>query len=276
MKLALRHGYLEQEGPLIMGILNVTPDSFSDGGRFLGMDEALRQAGRMAEAGADIIDVGGESTRPGAAAVGEEEECDRILPVIERIKEEYNVLVSVDTYKESVARLAVEEAGADMINDISGFAFSDAMAETVARLDVPVVLMHIKGSPETMQQNPYYHDVVAEVQEYFAQRLEFAAGRGVKREKIILDPGIGFGKRLEDNVRLLRELSVFRAFDLPLLVGVSRKGFLGRLSGMNDAAARDVETVTANVLAVLHGADILRVHNVEFARRSLKILKSLL
>lgn len=275
MKLVLRNGFLEKEDPLVMGILNVTPDSLSDAGRFFTPEAALSHARAMAEAGADIIDVGGESTRPGARSVGLDEEIDRVLPVIARIKEETGVLVSVDTSKEEVARQAVEEGGADIINDISALRFSERMAAVAAELDVPVVLMHILGTPETMQHAPAYADVIAEISDYFQERIDYAQGRGVKREKIILDPGIGFGKRLEDNVAIVRQLRRFAAFELPLLVGLSRKSFLGLLGGEKAAERRDAETVAANLVAARNGASILRVHDVAATVKALKVWRAL-
>ncbi len=275
MKLYLRNGFLEKEDPLVMGILNVTPDSFSDAGKFFAPEAALSHARAMAEAGADIIDVGGESTRPGARPVGLDEEIDRILPVIARIKEETGALVSVDTSKEEVARQAVEEGGADIINDISALRFSERMAAVAAELDVPVVLMHIQGTPETMQRAPAYADVIAEISDYFQERIDYAQGRGVKREKIILDPGIGFGKRLEDNVAIVRQLRRFAAFELPLLVGLSRKSFLGLLGGEKAAEHRDAETVAANLVAARNGASILRVHDVAATVKALKVWRAL-
>lgn len=275
MKLYLRNGFLEKEDPLIMGILNVTPDSFSDAGKFFAPEAALDHARQMAAAGADIIDVGGESTRPGAPPVGLDEEIDRVLPVIARIKEETGALVSVDTNKEEVACLAVEKGGADIINDISALRFSERMAAVAAELDVPVVLMHIQGTPETMQRAPAYADVIAEISDYFQERIDYALGCGIKREKLILDPGIGFGKRLEDNVAILRHLRRFAAFELPLLVGLSRKSFLGLLGGEKDAERRDVETVAANLVAARNGASILRVHDVGAAVKALKVWRAL-
>jgi dihydropteroate synthase len=275
MKLYLRNGFLEKEDPLVMGILNVTPDSFSDAGRFFAPGSALDHARAMADAGADIIDVGGESTRPGSRPVGLDEEIDRVLPVIARIKEETGALVSVDTSKEEVARLAVEEGGADIINDISALRFSERMATVVAELGVPVVLMHIQGTPETMQRAPAYADVIAEISDYFQERIDYAQGRGIQRQKIILDPGIGFGKRLEDNVAIVRQLRRFAAFELPLLVGLSRKSFLGLLGGEKSAERRDAETVAANLVAVRNGAAILRVHDVGAAVRALKVWHAL-
>jgi dihydropteroate synthase len=275
MKLYLRNGFFEKNEPLVMGILNITPDSFSDAGRFYRNGAALEHARAMAAAGADIIDVGGESTRPGAAPISAEEEIDRVLPAVEKIKQELAVLVSVDTSKEEVARLAVEEGGADIINDISALRFSENMAATVAELNVPVILMHIKGTPEDMQRAPFYADVVAEITDYFQERIDFALSHEIKKEKLILDPGIGFGKRLEDNVAILRNLKQFAAFDLPLLVGLSRKAFLGLLSGEKAPEKRDAESLAANLMAVCNGAAILRVHDVAATVKALKVWRGL-
>lgn len=275
MKLYLRHTFLEVETPALMGVLNVTPDSFSDGGCFFKFDDAIRQAEQMINDGAAIIDVGGESSRPGARSVSTDEEIDRIMPVIEKIKEEFEVIVSVDTYKERVARAAVQEAGADMVNDISGLRFSDMMADTVAKLDVPVVLMHIKGTPENMQENPFYQDLIPELKQYFHTRIDFALSKGIKKEKIILDPGIGFGKRMEDNIEIIRRLAELKEFELPVLIGLSRKSFLGALSGEPIPAEREAETLCANIIAILNGASIIRIHNVKNAAKSVKVLKKL-
>jgi len=275
MKLYLRNGFLEKNEPLVMGILNITPDSFSDAGRFFKNSAALEHARDMVAAGADIIDVGGESTRPGAARIGLEEEIDRVLPTVEKIKQELAVLVSVDTSKEEVARLAVEEGDADMINDISALSFSEHMASTVAELNVPVILMHIKGTPENMQRSPFYTDVVAEIKDYFQERIDYALSHGIKKEKLILDPGIGFGKRLEDNIAILRNLRQFAAFDLPVLVGLSRKSFLGLLSGEKVPEKRGAESLAANLLAVGYGASILRVHDVAATVKALKVWQGL-
>jgi dihydropteroate synthase len=275
MKLYLRNGFSEKSDPLVMGILNVTPDSFSDPGRFFEPEAALAHARAMAEAGADIIDVGGESTRPGASRVGVDEETDRVLPLITRIKEETGALVSIDTSKEEVARLAVEEGDADIINDISALGFSEHMAATVAELNVPVILMHIQGTPETMQRHPVYADVIAEIFDYFQERIDYALSHGIKKEKIILDPGIGFGKRLEDNVAIIRHLRKFAEFDLPLLVGLSRKSFLGLLGGEKVPEKREAETLAANLVAAHNGASILRVHDVAATVKALKVWRSL-
>jgi dihydropteroate synthase len=275
MKLYLRNGFIEKNDPMIMGILNVTPDSFSDAGRFFKNGDALEHARAMAAAGADIIDVGGESTRPGSAPIGLDEEIDRVLPVIEKIKEELAILVSVDTSKEEVARMAVEEGGADMVNDISAFGFSERMAATVAELNVPVILMHIKGTPKNMQHDPFYADIIAEIKDYFQERIDYALSHGIKKEKLILDPGIGFGKRLEDNIAIIRNLKQFAEFDLPVMIGLSRKSVLGLLSGEKVPEKRGAETVAASLLAVRNGAAILRVHDVKQMVKALKVWQGL-
>lgn len=275
MKLYLRNMFLELEAPVVMGVLNVTPDSFSDGGEFFKLDAALKQAEKMVKAGAAIIDVGGESSRPGARSINADEEIDRILPVIETIKNEFEVLVSVDTYRERVARTAVLEADADIVNDISALRFSDQMADTIAKLEVPVILMHIKGTPENMQKDPFYKDLIPELKQYFHAAIDFALSKGIKKEKVIIDPGIGFGKRLQDNIEIVKKLHEFEEFELPISMGLSRKSFLGAISDEPDPVKREAETITANIIAILNGVSIIRVHNVENAVKSIKVLKQL-
>ncbi|MCP4157457.1 MAG: dihydropteroate synthase [bacterium] len=275
MKLYLKNNFLELGEPVVMGVLNVTPDSFSDGGDFFKNGAALRQAEQMVKDGASIIDVGGESTRPGAEKVSVDEEIDRVLPVVERIKQELEVSVSIDTYKERVARVAVLEAGADIVNDISALTFSEHMAETIAQLDVPVIIMHIKGTPENMQKNPFYADLIPELIQFFHDRIDYALSKGVKKSKIIIDPGIGFGKRFEDNIEIIKELKQFKEFELPILMGLSRKSFLGTITNEPDPKKREIETVTADLISILNGANIIRVHDVKNAVKSIKVLKKL-
>ena len=275
MKLYLNNEFREYQAPVVMGILNLTPDSFSDGGRFNRFDSAVSHAEQMVRSGAQIIDVGGESSRPGAERIDINEETDRVLSVIKKIKSEFDILVSIDTYKDKVAELAVKEGGADIVNDISALSFSSDMAEVVCKLNVPVILMHMKGTPADMQDDPFYHDVISEVIDYLNGRIDFAVSRGIKREKIIIDPGIGFGKRVEDNITIIRNLKKFNAINLPLLIGLSKKSFLGAISSIEDPFQREAETITANLIAVMNGASIIRVHNVENCVRSLKILKDL-
>ncbi len=246
---------------LIMGILNVTPDSFSDGGTYADADAAAEMALEMAEHGADIIDVGGESTRPGAEPVSEAEELGRTLPVIERIRRHSDVPISIDTTKPRVAALAME-AGADIINDVSAFESDPAMAETAAETGAGVVLMHMRGTPRTMQRNPEYDAVVAEVLAYLEGRLRFAVAHGVEATRIAIDPGIGFGKRLEHNLELLRNLPVLASLGRPVLVGASRKSFIGTLTGRGGPAERLAGSLGVAAWSILAGAHILRVHDV--------------
>lgn len=273
MKLYLRNKFLELEEPVVMGVLNVTPDSFSDGGEFLEIDAALKHTEKMVNDGAQIIDVGGESSRPWAKKVSVEEEIDRVMPIIESIKDRFDTLVSIDTYKDRVAREAVLEAGADIVNDISALRFSEYMGETIAKLDVPIILMHIKGTPDNMQKDPFYTDVTAEIKRYFRVNIDLALAKGIKKEKIIIDPGIGFGKRPEDNVEIIKKLTEFKEFEVPILIGLSRKSFLGKISGEMNPAEREAETISANIIAILNGAAMIRVHNVKNAVKSIKVIK---
>ncbi|MFB6291347.1 MAG: dihydropteroate synthase [Candidatus Bipolaricaulia bacterium] len=245
---------------LIMGILNVTPDSFSDGGRFLARDKAKRRALEMDENGADIIDIGGESTRPGAEKVELETELDRTIPVIEEIRKETDVPISIDTYKSEVARKALK-AGADIVNDISALRFDPKLGKLAGEEDVPVVLMHMQGTPRTMQKNPSYGDVVEDIKEFLSKRIEKAVEFGISRKKIIVDPGIGFGKKYEDNYEILRRLEEFETLDCPLLLGTSRKSFIGDTLEL-PPDERVEGTIASNVVGLLRGADILRVHDV--------------
>lgn len=249
----------------LMGILNVTPDSFSDGGLFFSKESALKRAEEMMKEGADIIDVGGESTRPYSHPVDADEELRRVLPVIQEIKEKLQAKVSIDTYKERVAREAIA-AGADMVNDISGLTFDQNMAILVARKKVPVVLMHIKGKPQNMQKNPCYHDVMSEISSSLRHSIERATKAGVERDKIILDPGIGFGKKVEHNLEILRNLKTLKSLGYPILIGLSRKSFIGDIL-RTDISQRLEGGLAAAAIAILNGSSILRVHDVkEFSR----------
>lgn len=244
----------------IMGILNVTPDSFSDGGLYFEVERAVRRAREMVAAGADIIDIGGESTRPGAEPLPLEEELRRVIPVVDRLVREVRVPLSVDTYKAEVARQALEH-GATMINDISGLRADPDMVKVVAQFGCPVVVMHIKGTPKNMQDNPTYEDVIAEVKEYLRQGVDLAAAAGLDREKVIVDPGIGFGKTLEHNLKILQCLDEFKTLGQPLLVGTSRKSFIGKLLGL-PVNERLWGTAATVALSIVKGADIVRVHDV--------------
>jgi dihydropteroate synthase len=249
---------------LIMGVLNVTPDSFSDGGKFFDVDHAVAHAREMAQAGADIIDVGGESSRPGAVPVSTEEELHRILPVVERLRD---LVVSVDTTKAVVAMKALA-AGARIVNDISALRSDPQMVNIVRDAGAGVVLMHMQGTPQMMQQGPRYDDVAAEVSSFLRERVAFAGARGLKKTQIAVDPGIGFGKTVEDNLRLLARLGKFSSLGCPLLVGTSRKSFIGKVLapiGAGTAGRADDRlwgTAATVAWAVAHGARILRVHDV--------------
>jgi dihydropteroate synthase len=261
---------------LLMGVLNVTPDSFSDGGRFFEWTRAVEHGKRLAEEGADILDLGGESTRPGSRPVSEEEELRRVIPVIEVLRPEISLPISIDTRKAAVAERALQ-SGADMVNDISALRFDEGMAEVVSRRRVPVVLMHMRGQPETMQADTRYEDLVGEIREFFRERIDYAVSRGIPRDRIILDPGIGFGKSLEEkhNLILLKELGSFRDLNQPLMVGTSRKGFIGRILDL-PPEEREEGTLATIVVAVQNGANIVRVHDVRRARRAVQMAVAIL
>ncbi len=249
----------------LMGVLNVTPDSFSDGGEFDRPTTALNHALALAAAGADIIDVGGQSTRPGAEQISVEAELERVLSVIKIIRPKINIPISVDTTRASVAKAAVD-AGADMVNDISGGTFDSSMFSTVASLNVPIVLMHIRGTPQTMQQMTDYQDVIEEISNFLLQQITAAITAGIKREKIIIDPGIGFAKNKHQNLEIFRRLTELKKLNCPILVGPSRKSFIGHILNQPDPKARVWGTAAACCAAIFNGADILRVHDVEQMR----------
>lgn len=248
--------------PLIMGILNVTPDSFSDGGNFFNPSAAVEHAQCMADDGADIIDVGGESTRPGAPPVPPDEQIQRICPVIWTLARQLDIPISVDTTSAAVAQAALE-AGASVINDVSALRFDPEMAPLAARIGAPVILMHMLGDPRTMQDNPTYTDVIQEIKQFLAERIEFALAAGIDRSKIIIDPGIGFGKTVEHNLLLLKKLCDLCALDVPVLIGPSRKSFIGKVLGIEKPADRLFGTAAAVVACVHAGAQIIRVHDVK-------------
>ncbi len=244
---------------LIMGILNVTPDSFYDGGRFFSHEKALERGMQMADDGADIIDVGGESTRPGAEPVRAGDEIERVCPVIEKLAKKAGIPVSVDTYKSEVAREALR-CGAVMVNDISGLEFDDEIAGTAARGDAYLVVSHIRGTPGSMQDNPVYDNLLEDIYSGIRAGVDKALAAGIKKEKIIIDPGIGFGKTQTDNYVIINGLSYFRKMGFPLLVGLSRKSLIGRL--YDEDSDRLPGTIALNAAAVLSGADMIRVHDV--------------
>lgn len=258
--------------PRIMGILNVTPDSFSDGGRWLGKSEAIEQALTMQDAGADIIDVGGESTRPGAQAVPVQQELDRVIPVIEHLAAEFSIPLSIDTSKPEVMRAAVA-AGAGMINDVYALRQEGAM-QTVAGLAVPVCLMHMLGDPRVMQQNPVYDDVAGEVKRFLLERAKKCENSGIAKQNIVLDPGFGFGKTPQQNITLFHGLKALVASGYPVLVGLSRKDVIGQLTG-REMPGRLPGSITAAVLAAQMGAAIVRVHDVAETCDALKVATAL-
>jgi len=245
----------------VMGILNVTPDSFSDGGLFADAEKAISHARDMAKAGADIIDIGGESTRPGSEPLSEEEELRRIIPLIERLSKELAVPISVDTYKASVAKKALD-AGASIVNDISGLRFSPDMAKVVAEHGAAVIIMHIKGTPRNMQQNPVYDDVIGEIMTYLEEGIAIAERAGVNREKTLIDPGIGFGKTLGHNLVILNRLDEFRALGRPIVLGTSRKKFIGTVLDIPVPEQRVEGTAATVAIGIERGASVVRVHDV--------------
>jgi len=258
----------------VMGILNVTPDSFSDGGSYQAQEDALRQAEMLIAAGADILDVGGESTRPYAEPVSLADELARTIPLIRSIRTRHAVPISIDTTKAAVARQALE-AGADIINDISALKKDPEMIEVVRQTDAPVIIMHMQGSPTDMQDRPQYRDVVGEIIAFLQERIDWMTSAGVARERIIVDPGIGFGKTMAHNLSIIKHLDRFRSLGQQVLLGHSRKNFLGLLTGL-EPAQRDLPTAVVSALAVQHKVDIIRVHDVAATRQALQVAEAVL
>ncbi len=259
--------------PLVMGILNVTTDSFSDGGRFADYDRALARAFELIEGGADILDVGGESTRPGSDPVPLAVEIERVTPIIRAVRESSDIAISIDTTKSEVALQALS-AGADIINDVSSLKFDPDMARVVAESGAPLILMHMLGTPRTMQINPVYESVVSEIIEFLEERMRFAAGNGIERSRIIIDPGIGFGKTIAHNLHLIRNLDSFSCMDRPILLGASRKRFIGTVLGRKEGE-RELGTAIVNAFGIAAGAHILRVHDVAFHREAIRMAEAL-
>lgn len=262
------------EKTCIMGVLNVTPDSFSDGGAFFHRDRAIEQGLALAREGAEIIDVGGESTRPYSESVPEEEELERVIPVIEGLRKEIDIPISIDTCKARIAMAAIK-AGASIINDISALRFDNNMASVAAETGVPVILMHMKGTPGNMQDNPSYHDLIPEILDFLKDAISHALASGIKREMIIIDPGIGFGKNFEHNLNIIRDLDRFALLDMPILLAPSRKAFIGRILG-KDPAERDVGTMAVVAAGIINGAHIVRVHNVKMAVETVKVIDEII
>lgn len=256
----------------IMGVVNVTPDSFSDGGLFYDLEKAVARGMEMVEQGADFIDVGGESSRPGSEPITIEEELRRVIPVIERLAKAIHIPISIDTYKSTVAAQALD-AGATIVNDISGLHFDREFAGVVAKRTASIILMHIKGTPRTMQQNPKYENLIDEICSYLQDGIRSAQEAGI--EQIVVDPGIGFGKTLEHNLTVLRELGEFRRFGVPVMVGPSRKSFIGAILDL-PVGERIEGTIAAVAAAIMNGANIVRVHNVKEMKRAAKVVDALM
>lgn len=247
----------------VMGVLNITPDSFSDGGCFLDSEDAYQRALQIEKEGADIIDIGGESTRPGSLGVSAELELKRVTPVLKRLKKRLKIPISIDTTKAEVAEAALEE-GASIVNDVSGLRGDEKIASVCASYSAGLVLMHMKGNPRTMQRHPAYKNLLKEVRLYLEKAIKVARAYGVKKEYIIIDPGIGFGKTLKHNLEIIKELSFFKRLGFPLLIGLSRKSFIGKILDLKPEQ-RLLPTVCANAVAIYNGADIIRVHDVKEA-----------
>lgn len=256
-----------------MGILNVTPDSFSDGGKFFNKENAVEQALQMIKDGADIIDIGGESTRPGSERVDTEEQIERIIPVVEAVfKINPDIVISVDTTDSKVARKALK-TGAHIINDVSGLTGDDEMINVISSFNAAVIIMHMKGTPKTMQQNPFYNNVVEEVHEFLFTQCKKAEEKSIS--KIFIDPGIGFGKRIEDNLKLIKELNKFEDINYPVVIGISRKSFIGKILEL-EVEKRDIATSFLNATAISKGARIIRTHNVKLGYQTCKLLNEML
>jgi dihydropteroate synthase len=254
---------------LLMGVLNVTPDSFSDGGLFFDREKAIAQGLKMVEEGADLIDIGGESTKPGSKPLGLEEELRRVIPVIEALVKEVDVPISIDTYKSTVAKKAIE-AGAQMINDISGLHFDPDLAHVASKEDVPLILMHTRGTPETMQKDVHYESLLSEILQYLRESIQRAESAGLDPGQIVIDPGIGFGKTLEDNLLIIKNLQELRILGKPILLGTSRKSFIGKILN-TDVTERLEGTLSSIAIGVLNGAHIIRCHDVLEAKKAISV-----
>lgn len=257
----------------LMGVLNVTPDSFSDGGRYFSQDQAVAHGIAMAQDGADIIDIGGESTRPYSRRLPAEEEMARVIPVIRRLSREISIPISIDTYKSEVALEALN-AGATIINDISALRMDPNMGRVAANADVPVIIMHMQGTPESMQRHPEYDDLIQEVLDFLGDGLQRCLSAGIKKDLIILDPGIGFGKTFDHNLKIIHQLEKFKTLKQPLLLGPSNKAFIGHILG-KEAHERDTGTMAAVAACVMNGAHIIRAHNVKQAVETIKVIDAI-
>ena len=262
MRLSIReYNFHWGQRTYLMGILNITPDSFSDGGQFNNIQSAIAQVQYMIDHGADIIDIGGQSTRPGAEQISVAEELNRVIPIIQKIRQQFSIPISIDTTRAKIAQDAIA-VGADIINDISGGTFDEEMLTVAGRLDVPIILMHMRGNPQTMQQMTDYQDLVSDITDFLSHQIQKAIACGVDSSKIIIDPGIGFAKTPEQNIELLRRLSEFKALGVPILIGTSRKSFIGKIINQKDPQKRVWGTAATCCSAIMSGADILRIHDV--------------
>jgi len=266
---------LKFTSPLIMGALNVTPDSFSDGGKYLMRDAAEARVREVTSEGANIIDIGGQSIRPGSESVTLEEELERVVPVIKSVRLFSDIPISIDTTKSEVARQAIM-AGADMINDVSALRTDIRMIEVARQSGAPIILMHMLGTPKTMQANPHYEDCVKEIILFLSERIEYCESHGISRDKIIIDPGIGFGKRLKDNLAIIQHLEEFKNLGCPILMGTSRKSFIGMITGKKDEPEKRIGgSIASALLALMKGADIIRVHDVAASVEAIKVLEAI-
>lgn len=267
-------GYISRQIPLLMGILNVTPDSFSDGNEYLTPDHAIAHAMKMIEEGADIIDIGGESSRPGSLPVSVQIEIDRVLQVIIGIRKNSQVPISLDTTKSEVAEAGIKE-GVNIINDISALRFDSKMVDVLLKYsNVAIVLMHMKGIPKNMQESPYYDNVMKEILAFFEERIQYCIKKGISRDRIIIDPGIGFGKRLGDNLKILRNLDQFKEFELPVLIGASRKGFINMID-TSPVHERLGGTLAITALSNIHNMQVIRVHDIQPNKQFLLVFNAI-
>jgi len=274
----LKEGTIEfEDKPIIMGILNITPDSFYKDSRVMNIKEAVNRTIKFIQEGAKIIDIGGQSTRPFSDEIPEEEEIKRVIPIIKAIKSEIpkDIYISIDTYRSNVAKLALE-SGANIVNDISGLMFDKNMVKVIKDYNCGVVIMHIRGKPKNMQENPYYEDTIKEIKEELSLRIEYALNNGIKKEQIVIDPGIGFGKRVYDNLIILKYIDEFFDFELPILIGHSRKSFIGKVLNLENPEDRLIGSVVVSSYLTLKGINIIRTHDVKETKQTIDMIYAIL
>jgi len=274
----LKEGTIEfEDKPIIMGILNITPDSFYKDSRVMNIKEAVNRTIKFIQEGAKIIDIGGQSTRPFSDEIPEEEEIKRVIPIIKAIKSEIpkDIYISIDTYRSNVAKLALE-SGANIVNDISGLMFDKNMVKVIKDYNCGVVIMHIRGKPKNMQENPYYEDTIKEIKEELNLRIEYALNNGIKKEQIVIDPGIGFGKRVYDNLIILKYIDEFFDFELPILIGHSRKSFIGKVLNLENPEDRLIGSVVVSSYLTLKGINIIRTHDVKETKQTIDMIYAIL